>query len=348
MIRIYKCPGCGSDLRYEGGTDTLVCAHCQTKVKVSELEMKEEAGVSVGLTGGTEEAVDTDGDGIREYRCPACGAELVTDEYTAATLCSFCGSPALIEGRLSGAFRPSRLIPFSFDKKQAGEHFKEWAKSGRLTPSDFKSDATMAKLTGIYVPYWLYSYTATAEFSGTAEIVRVSRRGDEEITDTSTYKVHRVVTADYSQVPFDASEKAPDESMHYLEPYDYGKLVPFSLPYLSGYFAEKFNADAEAFREGIQGSLASDILNAAVASVSEYHTVHVQQSHVDFSNEETEYVMLPVWTLNYTYHGKTYPLYMNGSTGQVDGELPTSIEKVIALFLGIGLVIFLLMFFLMR
>ena len=31
--------------------------------------------------------------GMRSYHCPTCGAELVTDETTAASTCAYCGSP---------------------------------------------------------------------------------------------------------------------------------------------------------------------------------------------------------------------------------------------------------------
>ena len=45
--------------------------------------------------------------------------------------------------------------------------------------------------------------------------------------------------------------------------------------------------------------------------------------------------MLPVWFLNYKYKGKDYEFAMNGQTGKIEGYLPVSVPKLIAL--GVGL-----------
>ena len=54
--------------------------------------------------------------GMRSYHCPTCGAELVTDETTAASTCAYCGSPVVLSDHLSGAKRPNYVIPFKVDK----------------------------------------------------------------------------------------------------------------------------------------------------------------------------------------------------------------------------------------
>ncbi len=38
----------------------------------------------------------------------------------------------------------------------------------------------------------------------------------------------------------------PNGHMDAIEPFDYGSLVPFSLAYMPGYLAERFDEDAEA------------------------------------------------------------------------------------------------------
>ena len=38
--------------------------------------------------------------GMRSYHCPTCGAELVTDETTAASTCAYCGSPVVLSDHL--------------------------------------------------------------------------------------------------------------------------------------------------------------------------------------------------------------------------------------------------------
>jgi len=334
MVRVFKCPNCGGELVFEGGTESLICPHCQQTISVEEIERNLSSANENGLK---SESIDSDGDGILEYKCPACGADLVTDEHTAATFCSFCGSPTILSDRISGAVKPKRLIPFAFDKEEAKAHFRNWKGRGLLTPSSFKSEATMSKIAGIYVPYWLYSYHTDVEIHGTAERVRTARHGDIEEISTDHFLINREMKAEYIEVPYDASEKMPDNEMAYLEPFDYTKLVNFKMPYLSGYAAEKFQYTDEDLKDRVKSSIESSLISKAVSSIVGYNSVHPADTRVRFSNEKTEYVMLPVWILNYTYANKKTTLYMNGSTGKINGKLPISRGKTVLLFLGITL-----------
>ena len=45
------------------------------------------------------------------------------------------------------------------------------------------------------------------------------------------------------------------------------------------------------------------------------------------SLKKTEYVLLPVWIINYEYKGEHYRFAMNGQTGKTVGVLPVSKAK---------------------
>ena len=53
------------------------------------------------------------------YNCPSCGAQVVTTASTAATTCFYCQNPVVLGGRLSGEFKPDRVIPFKLSKQKA-------------------------------------------------------------------------------------------------------------------------------------------------------------------------------------------------------------------------------------
>ena len=55
-------------------------------------------------------------------------------------------------------------------------------------------------------------------------------------TETSYYNVQRE-DCSYNLLPVDGS-KADDSIMEKIEPFDYSKMVKFSLPYMSGFMAE--------------------------------------------------------------------------------------------------------------
>ena len=106
----YLCPGCGAYLRYDGGQGKWVCDYCDSSYTKEELEQRgakiENSGytVSSGDSGKTENvdfaceenvAEGKDQEHLRAYSCPNCGAEIVTDDVTAATFCVFCGNPTV-------------------------------------------------------------------------------------------------------------------------------------------------------------------------------------------------------------------------------------------------------------
>ena len=332
MIKTYKCPGCGASLIYEGGTEELKCPHCGKTVSVREIAFEKHEEELLAAGKAEDERLDNAGNSIREFQCPNCGAALVTTDDTAATLCAFCGSPTLIESRLTGEFQPQKILPFRFDKAQAQENFKTWKGTGKLTPNSFKSKAVMDKVTGVYVPYWLYSYDCRADIHAEGTRTRILEQPKDRVIMTDHFDVQRTNTGKYIGVPYDASTKMPDDSMAVIEPFDYSELTDFSFPYLAGFQAEKYNFSADEMREKVRAKVREDMVNAAVGEIEGYESVSLLNANVEFLQEVANYVLLPVWTLNYEYMGKNYPLYMNGQTGEIDGTLPTSRLKVLIRF----------------
>lgn len=150
MAETYKCPSCGAPIEYDGQAGKMVCHYCETEVDVSTMDQLHDKydESTVDETVAEKEYCDFDG-----YRCDSCGAEIVTDETTSATFCSFCGSPAMIRGRLEGALKPQMVVPFVIKKDQAVEAYRKWAGKGIMTPSGFRKQSTVEKVTGIYVPF---------------------------------------------------------------------------------------------------------------------------------------------------------------------------------------------------
>ena len=126
-------------------------------------------------------------------------------------------------------------------KNQAVDIYKKWLKKGPLTPKELSTSSTIEKISGVYVPFWLYSYSARSQMNAHANKVRTTRKGDTEYTYTDHFDVYRDVRAQFNRIPADASEKMPDKEMDMLEPYNYEDIENFAMPYLSGYLSERFN-----------------------------------------------------------------------------------------------------------
>ena len=330
----YKCPGCGDAMVFMEGTDNLVCESCGTEIEVQEFLKDREDAKDEIITDNNKE------DTYKVIKCSTCGAELMTDEHTSSTFCAFCGNPTLIEDRLSGEASPAYVIPFKIKKDKVTEEFRSWAGKGFFTPSGFRRESTIEKISGIYVPFWLYDFDTRYSASLTCTVVRHSSDKEYNYTHTDWYEVHRDLSGDYKKIPADASEKMDDDIMDMLEPFNYMALTPFEMPYLSGFLSEKYNFDAH------------ELLGRAKERVSEFLDEELNKTLVKYSGREikyrdkqikqtdVKYAVLPVWILNYRYHNNNYTFAMNGQTGKIVGKRPISKGKAAATFGVVTAVVF--------
>ncbi|MCR5083760.1 MAG: hypothetical protein K6B15_09845, partial [Parasporobacterium sp.] len=174
MVRNYKCPGCGAAMEFDSVSQKMHCSHCDTFLSVEELDAlykdtDQNNSEQVNTSGEFTNRDDTQN--FQVYKCPSCGAEVLCDAHTAATFCSFCGNPSILKDRVEGLKTPDAIIPFKISKEQAVEMYKAWTKKGLFTPSLFRSRTVIEKITGIYVPFWIYDYDAEADI--TAHCTRV-------------------------------------------------------------------------------------------------------------------------------------------------------------------------------
>ncbi len=332
MIDTYKCKGCGAPIEFDGSKGELVCEYCGTHMSVDEMAKSGEKYDSIveDETVQDESTIDVDG-----YKCQSCGAELLTDDKTTASVCSFCGSSAVIKGRLTGETMPAKIVPFAITKDKAQEIFKKWCKKGIFTPSMFKKSAFVEKMSGIYVPFWLYDYDAGCRMEAQATKVRRQRQGDYEITHTDHFRVEREGDASFALIPADASEKMPDKTMDLLEPYNYSDLKDFQMPYLSGFLSEKYSYDSNEMAPRVERRVRDYIYKEVRNTISGYSSVHVVSSGTRLKRKKATYTLLPVWMITYRYNNEDCILAINGQTGKQVGTLPKAKEKMLAWFGGI-------------
>ncbi len=338
----YKCPSCGAYMVYDAAQKCLVCDYCQSTQSIESFSEEELAEIMKpdGDDGSVwdETVVNADTgetETFRHYVCKNCGAEVMTDENTAATMCGFCGNPTLIEERLSGEVRPVKIIPFGFSREEAIEKFKKWTGKGSLTPKVFRSKAALEKVTGIYVPYWIYDFDVDAHVAAHATKTRMETRGDYRYTYTDHFQVERQIQVSYDKIPADASKKMPDDVMDCLEPYDYSKMVQFEMPYLSGFQADKYDYDGHEIIERASKRAGVYAEEAVMGTIHGYSTSNITYRNIVPRNTKMTYAMFPAWIVNYSYKGESQLITMNGQTGKIVGSLPVSMGRAVGWFAGV-------------
>ena len=328
MVLIYKCPNCGGNMTFDPQKQLLHCDYCGNESKVEDVETEEREG-----------DVEQNLSNTKVYECPNCGAEIITDEYTAATYCAYCGAATILSDRLSNVIKPQSVIPFKYDRDFALDKIKKWCHGGLFTPSDFLNANNIQKLSGIYVPFWLYDFKTNADVEANCTKVRTYIKGDYRYTETSHYIVRRNIDAEFNRIPLDSSIKMDDNLMGMLEPFDYNGLQNFEMGYLSGYMAEKFNYSSQDLIEKAKKQAKDGAYNIAVREIKGYSTVNVKHRAESADSTKIEYSLLPVWLYKYTYKGKEYVFAMNGQTGKVVGKPPVSTSKAVIVFLTLFIAI---------
>ena len=357
QVTNYQCPACTGPLHFAGGSGKLECEYCGASYDVAEIEAlyaekeekaaaarqaAEEAGQSVPSPDGNawdtsslSEDWGAEGDGMRAYSCPSCGAELICDETTAATSCPYCGNPTVVPGQFSGQLRPDFIIPFKLNKEDAVKALKKHYKGKIFLPKRFTLEnhcpsalhwKTMCRRSrGSMSPSGCLTArrraTPIMKLPAPIHTAPATMRSPRPNTTTSTGPV--------------ASSKMPDDHMDSIEPYDYQELKPFSTAYLPGFLADKFDVTVEQCRQRADQRCEGTLSSALRNTVTGYHTCTLIHDSVNLKRGKVHYALMPVWMLNTKWKGKDFLFAMNGQTGKLVGDLPVSWGRFWSLFAAI-------------
>ena len=331
----YKCPCCDAGLKFNEADQKLNCEYCGNSF---DLEAVEAYNHSQAETDGQWEEPETLWSGeeqahMQVFACPACGGEIMSDENTAATFCPYCENPAILTSRLSGGLKPDGVIPFKTSKEDAKQAFLNLCKGKPLLPKMFTEQQRIEKITGIYVPFWLYDVSGRVDGTYKATRIRTWSDARYRYTKTDHFLLSRSVKGDFLKIPVDGSQKLDDAIMESVEPYDYSQMVDFNTAYLSGFFADKYDVGVKAGHPRVKERV-SDTLTATMReSCIGYSSVVPVSTQVHIDQGKARYVLLPVWMLHTKYEDQTYVFAMNGQTGRMTGNLPVC-RKRAALWFG--------------
>ncbi len=336
----YKCPCCDAGLAFSGEVQQLKCEYCGNSFEIEAVRAYNESAVQEGEDFQWEEPQtqswsDEEQNHLHSFQCATCGGEILGDENTAATFCPYCGNPTILPSRLSGGVKPDGVLPFRKSKEDAKAAFLQLCKGKPLLPKEFTRKQQIEKLTGMYVPFWLYD--CQGDFSGRykATIVRTWSDSDYNYTKTSHFMLVREAEAGFVGIPMDGSSKIEDISMESIEPFDYSQLTEFDMAYLSGYFADKHDVSAEFGKERIHQRVDAAFDEELAGTMIPYTTVVPMNKQLQLTHSQARYVLMPVWLLNVRYKDKLYNFAMNGQTGKITGQLPICPKRTAAWFAGI-------------
>jgi len=335
----YKCPCCNAGLSFSGDVQQLTCEYCDNTFDLDAVKAYNEQQAvpqEFNWEPQTQKTwTEAEQESIQGFQCPSCGGEILTDHSTAATFCPYCGNPTIMPGRVSDLLKPDAVLPFQTTKDDAKNAFLKLCKGKPLLPKFFTEEQQLEKITGMYVPFWLYD--CSGDYTGSYKATRVHTWSDSRYhyTKTEHFMLKRRAKADFAQIPMDGSTKMDDTFMESIEPFDYGKLTDFDTAYLSGYLADKYDVPSEKgeprIRERVENAMEELLQNSFMG----YSTVVPTSKNLNVQHGKASYVLMPVWMLNTNYRGKRYTFAMNGQTGKMTGSLPVCPKRTALWFSGI-------------
>ena len=337
----YKCPCCAAALIFNESDQKLSCEYCGNTFDLESVRAFNEAENSADTDEFSWDDTKTEKWSPEEqaqlncFTCPTCGGEIVTDENTAATFCPFCDNPAIMSGRLSGGLKPDAVIPFQTRKEDAQAAFRSLCKGKPLLPKGYTDEHRVEKITGIYVPFWLFDCESTQDAKYKA--TRIHRWSDRNYiyTRTDHYLLNRGASARFQRIPMDGSSKLDDTILESIEPFDYSRMVDFDTAYLSGFFADKYDVESSTGEERIRQRVGSTMDQLIAPSLMGYASAIPYGKQQQIRSDSAKYVLLPVWFLHTKYKDKSYIFAMNGQSGKMTGTFPICPKRSAAWFAAV-------------
>jgi len=337
----FPCTQCGAELRFQPGTDSLVCAHCGAVNPVPETGNATDALIEndylTALSGSLAKIETTD---TRLLKCNNCGAQYSVDSNIHASECPFCASPLVTDTGMQRRIKPEGLLPFAKTEPEARRAMTDWL--GRLwfAPDGLQKYARKGRaMQGIYVPFWTYDADTKSRYQGqrgtiyyVTETVAMQQNGQTVYQPQQVQKIRWAAVSGRVARFFDdilvlASKSLPKRYTDALAPWDLEALVPYRPDYLAGFNAEGYTVQLDTgyteARAYMDRMIERDVRFDIGGDRQRVNQVDTSVRDVTF-----KHILLPIWLAAYKYRGKSYRFVVNGRTGAVQGERPWSWVKI--------------------
>lgn len=344
-----KCPSCGGVLVYSPEDELLVCLYCGTRVllDLTPAEIKEHDYKEWSGHPEMQSQVETL---VAEVVCGQCGAHTTFPENTTSYTCAFCGTPIVLKDFVQRrSWKPEYILPFKIGKKQCDDRFRKWVSSRWFAPSGFSKELSAEeRMKGMYLPYWTYDADTTTVYTGergvNRRVTRINNGKSVTHTVTDWYPVSGTVRHVFDDVLVPASGSLPPDISRVLTNWDRRNYVAYSDQFVRGFLAELYQQDFRECYPQAEKQMES-YLSALVRSEIGGSQQRVFRQETNYSNVKFKHVLLPVWLSAYRYKNKSYVFAINGRTGQVFGQRPWSVPKILTLILVIASILVLLFYY---
>lgn len=338
QTRTYPCESCGAQLVFDPSSQNLLCPSCGRSHAIvidpgRRVVEHDLASTMTQLRGLLAATPATPNLGEREVVCQSCGGRSTFTGTLTATRCPYCATP-IQRDDIHAA--PTRLpvdgiLPFRVDDEQGRDVIEKWINSRWFAPTEFKKYRELGSFSSIYAAYFTYDADTTTSYTGMRgdNYTVTTGSGDNRRTETRTRWSHRsgVVGNEFDDIAVLANTGFDTERVHELEPWPTGQATPYSPEFVAGHLCRTYDHDADQCFPIAQSRIDAGV-DAAIRR-------DIGGDHQRISNKDTRYnsltfkhVLLPIWLLTVVFAGTPFQVFINGVTGEVQGQRPWSKVKI--------------------
>lgn len=337
QTRTYPCSQCGDQLVFAIDVQRLRCPSCGNEQNIIEdvgtVVEQDFAAAMEALRSGALNRTSVPVDGSKEVVCQNCGGHTTFTGSLTATRCPYCATP-IQRDDIQDA--PSRLavdgvVPFAVDQKQATAAIESWINSRWFAPNEFKKYSTTGSFASVYSAYFTYDAATTTEYSGLrgdTYTVTVGS-GENRRTEVRVRWTPRsgVVQDAFDDIPVLANEGMDRGLTSELAPWPTPEAKPYSAEYVAGHLARTYDHDVvECFdeaKERIEAGVRDTVRRDIGGDQQQISAMSVRYNELTY-----KHLLLPVWLLTVIYQQHPFQVFINGVTGEVQGQRPYSKIKI--------------------
>lgn len=356
-VHHFPCPSCGADLLYEPRDGRLSCPYCGHKEEIPKSAAEvQERSFEQYLRVRPEQMGQLAADAL-EVQCQSCGAKSLFTPPEVAGRCEFCGVQIVAQVKAADPIvSPEGLLPFSIDQKQAGQNLRRWLSSRWFAPNGLKHFAQPEAIHGIYIPFWTYDTNTTTHYTGqrgdhyyvTETYYERDSQGNQvqrtrQVQHTRWSPASGTVSRWFDDVLIPATTSLSSDRLAALEPWDLPEIQPYNPAYLSGFKAQRYQVDLEQGFEVMKSAIAGTIENDVRADIGG-NVQRIEDLSTHYSGITFKHLLLPVYAGAYRFNGKVYQIVVNGRTGEIQGDRPYSVWKILLLIASLLVVILIVVY----
>lgn len=344
--RVFPCESCGADLEFHIGDQSLKCSFCGHVKQIelhpedalveqdfhAMLEQLQEWRDKAKSSDSTE--VADSASAIRELRCESCGGNVEFVGTLTSTHCPYCNSPVQLEHAHKSEEQRipvDGVLPFQIDRNHAKANLGQWVSSRWFAPNNFRKQGAEGKFNGVYLSFFTFdsmTFTAYAGQRGEYYYVTVgSGKNQRRERRTRWYPASGRFQRFFDDVLVLANTGLRRDFMLALEPWPLLKVVPFNQQMLAGFMARTYDVELDhcfnEAKERIDSAIHSEVRQRIGGDTQQVNSVNSRYEAITF-----KHLLLPTWLMAYQYHDKTYQVFINAATGEVQGERPYSAWKI--------------------